>query len=334
MNMHQRRTCARLVFSLVLSATIAATAAPAHAAAPIQGGQAPGYYRIMVGAIEVTALSDGTIHFPMDTLLVGETPDAIRAAYKKAFQRLPAESSMNQFLVNTGSRLVLVDAGAGTVFGPTLGNTVASLRAAGYSPEQVDEVVITHMHADHTGGLAHDGKRTFPNAVLRIARADLDFWMNPANEAKSPEGVRPSFAVAREALAPYIASGKLEPFDGATQIVPGVRAIPAPGHTPGHTYFAVESNGEKHLAWGDVVHAAALQFAHPSVRIAWDSDDGAAEAAREKVFADAAAKGYIVAGAHLPFPGLGHVALAGDGKGYVFLPVTYSADRKPVALAK
>lgn len=329
-----RHTIKRLLFSVLIGTASAATFAPAHASAPLLGGQAPGYYRIMVGDIEVTALSDGTVDFPMDTLLVGASADEIRSAYKKAFQRLPAESSMNQFLVNTGSKLVLVDAGAGAFFGPTLGNTVASLRAAGYTPEQVDEVVITHMHVDHTGGLAHDGKRTFPNAVLRIARADLDFWMNPANEAKSPEGVRPSFPAAQKALKPYIAAGKLEPFDGATQIVPGIRAVPAPGHTAGHTYFLVESKGQELLAWGDVVHAAPVQFARPSVRIAWDSDDRAAEAAREKVFADAATRGYIVAGAHLPFPGLGHLVRASDGEGYVFVPVTYSVNRKPAPPAK
>jgi glyoxylase-like metal-dependent hydrolase (beta-lactamase superfamily II) len=163
-----------LTAACLAAASLSAAHAAAHAAAPIVGTQAPGYYRVLVGDIEVTALSDGTIDFPMDTLLIGKPATDIRAAYKAAFQKLPAESSMNQLLINTGSKLVLVDAGAGTVFGPTLGNTVANLRAAGYTPDQVDEVVITHMHADHTGGLAHDGERTFPNAELRIARADLD----------------------------------------------------------------------------------------------------------------------------------------------------------------
>ncbi len=301
---------------------------PVGASAPLAGAQAPGYYRIMVGDIEVTALSDGTIDFPMDTLLLGESPVTIRAAFAAAFQKLPAESSMNQFLVNTGSRLVLIDAGAGTFFGPTLGHTVANLRAAGYTPEQVDEVVITHMHADHTGGLVHDGKAVFPNAVLRIAKADVGFWMDPTNEPKAPEGVRVSFDVARKALAPYAASGRLKPFEGETEIVPGVRALPAPGHTAGHTYYAVESKGEKLLVWGDVVHAAAVQFANPKVFIAWDSDGSGAQGARESVFADAARKGYLVGGAHLPFPGLGHVARAADGTGYVFVPTTYTVNRR------
>jgi len=328
-----RSARALLLASIAFAAVTSFMLPPAHAAAPMVGTQAPGYYRTMVGDIEVTALSDGTIDFPMDTLLVGEPSGQIRAAYKSAFQRLPAETSMNQFLINTGSKLVLVDTGAGAFFGPTLGNTVASLRASGYRPEQVDDVVITHMHADHTGGLVHDGEPAFKNAVVHIARADLDFWMNPANETKAPEGVRASFNVAQKALAPYIAAGKLKPFDGNAEIVPGVTALPAPGHTAGHTYYAVESKGEKLLVWGDVVHAAAVQFKDPTVRIAWDSDDHGAEVAREKVLADASRGGYLIAGAHLPFPGLGHVARVAAGQGYVFVPVTYSANRKAVSSA-
>jgi len=316
----------RMLAAIALGALISFMQ-PAHASAPMAAPQAPGFYRIMVGDIEVTALSDGTIDFPMDTLLSGESPAQIRAAFAKAFQKLPAESSMNQFLVNTGSKLVLVDTGAGVFYGPTLGNTVASLRAAGYKPEQVDEVVITHMHADHIGGLVQDGKATFPNAVVRISRADVDFWMNAANESLAPEGVRGSFAVARKALAPYVAAGRLKPFDGETEIVPGVRALPAPGHTAGHTYYAVESKGQKLLVWGDVVHAAAVQFANPKVFIAWDSDGRGAQNARENALADAAREGYLVGGAHLPFPGLGHVVRAADGKGYVFVPVSYTVNR-------
>ena len=313
--------------TLTAACLAAASSSVVYAAAPIVGTQAPGYYRVMVGDIEVTALSDGTIDFPMDTLLTGESASQIRDAYEHAFQKLPAETSMNQFLINTGNKLVLVDAGAGMVFGPTLGNTVANLRAAGYTPEQVDEVVITHMHADHTGGLVHDGLRTFPNAELRIDKADVEYWMNPANEASAPEGVRVSFSVAQKTLGPYIAAGKLKTFIGETEIVPGVQAEPAHGHTAGHSYYVVQSKGEKLLVWGDVVHSAAVQFKDPSVRIAWDSDDHAAEGSREKVLADAARNRYLVAGAHLPFPGLGHVVAAADGKTYAFVPVTYSANR-------
>lgn len=325
------RVAAALLFALSAVA-VPALVTPAHAAAPLRGEQAPGYYRIMIGDIEVTALSDGTIDFPMDTLLTGERPEQIRAAFGKAFQRLPAESSMNQFLVNTGGRLVLVDAGAGTFFGPTLGRTLASLRAAGYTPEQVDDVVITHMHLDHTGGLVHDGERSFPNATVHIARAEHDFWMQPANASKVPEGVRQSFAVAREALQPYSDAGKLVTFDGEAVIAPGVRAIRLPGHTVGHTGYAIESRGETLLAWGDVVHAAAIQFADPSVRIVWDSDGQAARRERDAVLAQAAKEGFIVAGAHLPFPGLGHVTRAADGKGYVFVPVTYTVNRTPASV--
>jgi glyoxylase-like metal-dependent hydrolase (beta-lactamase superfamily II) len=296
-------------------------------AAPLVRAQAPGYYRLMLGDFEVTALSDGTIDFPMDQLLIGASPDTIRTQYRKAFQKLPVESSMNQFLINTGTRLVLVDAGAGKFYGPDLGHTVASLRAAGYAPEQVDEVVITHMHVDHIGGLLQNGQRAFPNATLHVDKAEYDYWMNHANESGASAAVRVSFDVARKTFEPYVAAGKLQLFDGETQITPGVRAIPRPGHTPGHSFFAVESKGAKLVLWGDVVHSAVMQFRDPSVRIVWDSDNREAERVREAAFADAARQGYLIGAAHLSFPSFGHVARAEDGSGYVYMPLSYTQNR-------
>jgi len=320
---------ARACLAGALACGIAAAFVPVStfAAAPMVHTQAPGYYRLMVGDVEVTALNDGTIDFPMDQLLIGISSEQIAAAYRKAFQTLPAESSINQFLVNTGAKLVLVDAGAGSFYGPTLGNTIDNLKAAGYSPDQVDEVVITHMHADHIGGLLKNGERAFPNATIRLDKTEYDFWMNPANRAKAPEGVRVSFDVAQKVFAPYIAAGKVQVFKGAAEIAPGIRAVAAPGHTPGHSFYVVESKGATLVLWGDVVHSAAVQFRDPFVRIAWDSDNHEAERAREAAFADAAKNGYMIGAAHLPFPSFGHVARAEDGKGYVYVPLNYTQNR-------
>jgi glyoxylase-like metal-dependent hydrolase (beta-lactamase superfamily II) len=126
-------------------------------------------------------------------------------------------------------------------------------------------------------------------------------------------------------LGPYVKAGKFSPFEGDTDLVPGVKAHAAYGHTPGHSIYVVESKGQKLVLWGDLMHVAALQFPDPSITIKFDSDSKAAMAARKKAFADAAKGGYWVAAAHLPFPGLGHLESA--AKGYAFLPANYTVIR-------
>ena len=137
-----------------------------HAEAPQVKAQAPGYYRMMLGDFEVTALSDGTVALPMTKLLTNTTPAKVEKALARSYLKDPVETSVNAYLVNTGSRLVLVDAGAAGLFGPTLGNLLANLKAAGYQPEQIDEVYLTHLHPDHVGGLLADG----PSGVVGSVR--------------------------------------------------------------------------------------------------------------------------------------------------------------------
>ncbi|MGI4880997.1 MAG: MBL fold metallo-hydrolase [Janthinobacterium lividum] len=314
--------------ALGLGLLMLATAMPlatARAAAPAAGAagtQAPGFFRWRLGAFEITAINDRTAMAPMDRVLHGAQPGEIAAAYARDFLPLPVETSHNQFLINTGTKLILVDTGDGQQTGPDGGRLTAALAAAGYRPDQVDIVLITHFHADHIGGLLRDGQRQFPNAVVRADRRELDHWLNPAAEAAASEGARGGFRIARTVFAPYLAAGQVKPFDGATEIAPGIRSIPAYGHTPGHSEYSVESGGQKLVLLGDALHAAPVQFADPKVTIAWDSDEAAARAVREKTFADAAQGGYWIAGAHLPFPGTGHLRAAGTG--YVFVPINYT----------
>jgi glyoxylase-like metal-dependent hydrolase (beta-lactamase superfamily II) len=295
----------------------------AEAGAPQQKTQAPGYYRMMLGAIELTALSDGTFPMETDKLLTNIKPEELAAALARSFLKNPVEASVNGFLVNTGSKLVLVDTGAGTLFGPTVGRLLANLKASGYEPLQVDEIYITHMHGDHAGGLSADGKRIFPNAIVRAAQAEADFWLSKAHMDAAPQDRRDGYQSAMNMLNPYVSAGKFKPFSGDTELVPGVRAMAAPGHTPGHTLYVVESEGQKLVLWGDLMHVAAAQFPDPSVTIRFDTDSGMAAAQRKKVFADAAEHGDWVAGAHLSFPGIGHLRAAGSG--YAFVPVNYGA---------
>ncbi len=308
-----------------LAALAMAALTAAHAGAPQAKGQAPGWYRMALGDFEVTALSDGTVELPVDKLLTNAPADRIQALLARSYLKAPVETSVNGYLVNTGSKLVLIDVGAAGLFGPTLGKLVANLKASGYQPEQVDEIYITHMHPDHVGGLVADGKAVFPNAVVRADTREGGFWLSQANMDAAPADSKGFFQGAMASLNPYVAAGKLKPFDGATDLVPGIRAVPAPGHTPGHTIYVVESKGSKLVAWGDLMHVAAVQFVQPSVTIQFDSDSKAAAPQREKNYADAAGKGYYVAVAHVAFPGIGQ--LRADGSGYAWVPANYSAGK-------
>ena len=305
--MHRTRLtqAARAAALLVAVAfSTAATTLPALAAAPLARTQAPGFYRMMLGDFEVTALSDGTLAVDVDKDL--RQPAAkTEAALAKSFLKAPVPTSVNAFLVNTGAKLVLIDTGTGGAFDPSAGSLLANLKASGYAPEQVDDVFITHSHGDHVGGLAKDGAAVFPNAVVHAGKADIE-----AAQAKP-----------NNPFAPYATAKHLQPIEGAAEVVPGVRAWPTPGHTPGHTSYVVESGGQKMIVTGDLIHVAAVQLDDPAVTITYDSDPKAAEAQRAKVFAQAARDGALVAASHLQFPGIGH--LRANGKGWAYVPVNY-----------
>ncbi len=316
-------SASRQFVSLALAAVCAAfTTGSTFAAAPQVKTQAPGYYRVMLGDFEITALSDGTVQLPVDKLLTNTRPGQVDKALKQSFLKAPLDTSVNGYLVNTGSKLVLIDTGAASLFGPTLGNLIANLKAAGYQPEQVDEIYITHMHADHVGGLMAGDKLAFPNATVRADQHDADFWLSKENLDKAPADAKGFFQGAMASLNPYVAAGKFKPFDGNTDLVPGIKAMAARGHTPGHSTYLVESQGQKLVLWGDLMHVAAVQFAQPSVTIQFDTDSKAAAAQRKLAYADAAKQGYLVGSAHLSFPGLGH--LRRDGAGYAWVPVNYN----------
>jgi glyoxylase-like metal-dependent hydrolase (beta-lactamase superfamily II) len=305
-----------------LAATLIALS-PAHAAAPQLKTQAPGYHRMLLGDFEVTALSDGTVRLPMDKLLQAHPGEAAQR-FARARLEVPVETSVNGYLINTGTKLVLIDTGAAGNFGPTLGRLVANLRASGYQPEQVDEVYITHLHPDHVGGLvAADGQRAFPNAVVRADKADAAYWLSSENMQKAPKDAQGFFQAAMASLKPYVDAGKFQPFDGPTELVPGIQAVPLHGHTPGHSGYLVRSQGQQLLVWGDVMHAAAVQMPDPGVTIQFDTDPKAAAPQRRKVMAEAAREGTWIAGAHLSFPGLGR--LRAQGKDYEWQPLNYSS---------
>ncbi|MBN8227771.1 MBL fold metallo-hydrolase [Corallococcus macrosporus] len=224
---------------------------------------------------------------------------------------------------------MLVDAGAGKAFGPDAGGRLLnSLRAAGYRPEDIDAVLLTHLHGDHFAGLTAEGKAVFPNATVYVEKNEADFWLDASKEKTVPEVFRPFFPQAAAAFAPYLAANKVKKFSGSTELLPGVRSIATPGHTPGHAFYAVESKGQQMQFWGDLIHAKDVQFRSPGVTIKFDLDSAAAARQRLKAMTDAAAKGYYVGASHISFPGIGHVVP--EGKAFTWLPANYSvAGLKP-----
>ena len=310
--------------TVLAACACALLAAPAFGAAPMAKTPAPGYFRMMLGDFEVTAVNDGTVDLPVDKLLQGIKPAVINAALTRSFLKAPLETSVNAFVINTGSKLVLVDAGAAGLFGPTLGKFVANLKAAGYQPEQIDEIYLTHMHADHVGGLTANGKPVFPNAVVRAEKQESDYWLSQANMDKTP-AMADAFKGAMLSLNPYVSAGKFKAFEGNVELMPGISSLSGKGHTPGHATYIVESRGQKLVLIGDLVHVSAVQFDHPEATMSFDSNQKSAAAERKQAF-DAAARGrYLVGAVHLQFPGIGHIRK--DGKGYEFIPVNYTQMR-------
>jgi glyoxylase-like metal-dependent hydrolase (beta-lactamase superfamily II) len=312
-----------LIRSKAAAAVLALAALPATAAPPQLATQAPGYFRQSFGEVQVTALYDGVIDLPT-SLLKGLDAQGIQQLLARMFIGGPrgVQTAVNAYLVHTGRQLLLVDTGAGACFGPTLGQMPANLKAAGYTPADVDAVLVTHLHPDHLCGLLDaDGRPAFPNATVWAAKPDADFWLDAQTAAKAPKDMQPFFAMARKAAAPYQAAGRLRTFAEGDAIVPHVRAVATPGHTPGHTSFLVGEGAHALLVWGDIVHSHAVQFAHPEVSIEFDVDQPTAIDSRQKLFARAAREGWWVGGAHLPFPGIGHVRA--DAKGYAWVPVEY-----------
>ncbi len=298
--------------------------APPSGSAPPAGRQVPGYWRMAVGDAVVTALFDGRVALSPSILkgIAGSDAERLLAAMFVPQSADGVQTAVNAYLIDQGGRLTLIDAGAAACFGPTLGQIVDNLAAAGYAPSQVNAVVLTHLHGDHVCGVTSaDGKRVFANAEIYAAQADADFWLSEAIAAAAPEGARGFFKAARDAVKPYQAAGRFKTFAAGADPLPGVKAVPSNGHTPGHTSYLVESQGQSLLIWGDIVHSHSIQFQRPEVALEFDVDTAAAIATRKRIFAQAADGKLWVAGAHLPFPGLGHVRREADA--WRWLPAEY-----------
>ncbi|WP_419693451.1 MBL fold metallo-hydrolase [Mesorhizobium muleiense] len=303
---------------------LANVSVPAVARAPLVDAATLGALRRNVGSVQVTALLDGYIDIGSELVIGLAEADAERLA-EASFQKPgPRRAPVNAYLINLGDRLVLVDAGTSDSMGPSLGRLPAAIEAAGVSPDQIDTLLITHMHPDHINGvLTPAGQAQFPNAELVVTATDYAFWHDDANMNQAPDEAKPFFIGARKAAAAY--ADRLRQVDGEREALGSIRTVPLPGHTPGHAGFIVESDGEALFIWGDVVHMAIYQFARPDWSIAFDVDSKLAAETRKRTLDRVAADRMLIAGMHLPFPGIGHVAR--DGDAYRFVP-----DEWPYAL--
>ena len=282
----------------------------------------PGYYNMQIGDLPVTVLSDGTNPLPLGTLLLNAKPGQLKNSFASNFLNTTVDASDNAFLIRTGGKLILVDAGCGDLLGPSFGQLTKSLQNAGVQPGQINAVLLTHMHPDHCGGLMRNGKMVFPNATVYFAKAEGAFWLSEEHLKNAPAAFKAYFQNAQNSVLPYVKAGKTVTFNPGEKLFPGITTVGTPGHTPGHTSYAIESNGEKLLILGDLVHAAAVQFADPDIAISFDSDPKQAVITRKRIFNDAAKGKYLIAGEHLSFPGVGHLKVKGNG--YEFVPANYT----------
>jgi glyoxylase-like metal-dependent hydrolase (beta-lactamase superfamily II) len=299
--------------------------APAHAAVPATGKQAPGFYRYKVGSFECTSINDGARTFPMPDTFVRNVPreQALAAAEAAYMPKGMITVPFNPQIINTGTKLVLIDAGYGPGIAPSVGLLPAGMTAAGIDPGAIDVVVLSHLHPDHINGVkTADGKIAFPNAEIMAPAMDWAFWMNDENAAKAESNpmMKGYFANTRKILSDI--ASKVTKYEWGKEVAPGITALDTHGHTPGHTSFVVSSGSSKILIQSDVTNIPELFLRNPEWHVMFDVDPQQAVATRQRFYDMAAAEKALIVGFHFSFPSLGHVEKAGAG--YQLVPVAWN----------
>jgi len=268
--------------------------------------------KLQIGDIEITALNDGPLPATLESFIEFPREEAERLSGAKAGD--PLFLPVNAYLLRRGDKRMLIDTGCGPSMGPELGQLPNTLRALGIAPETIDTVLLTHIHPDHALGLVDaSGRAVFPNAELIVHDDEAAFWLNRDAPAGASERIVRNIAKGRAACAPYRARLRTV-RDG--DALPGVSAISLPGHTPGHTGWLVHSGDDAVLIWGDIVHLPAVQVPRPDAAMVFDVDPALARATRQRTFDRVAADHLRVAGAHLDFPGFGHITRHGTSYRY------------------
>lgn len=303
--------------SLAALGTIGAS--PACAGAPMLGGARPSIYRFKLGSFEITNILDGYVQGNGPHPIFGNNqPPEVVQAYAKS-QGLPPTRMENIFvntLVNTGKELVLFDVGNGKARTPSAGKLPDLLVTAGYKPEQVDVVVITHGHPDHIGGLMEGGKPVYPNARYVFGEAEFDYWKKGDNIAEARKANREQFM---QVAVPF--GEKATFLKGEGEVVAGIRAVPAFGHSPGMMAYHIESDGQRLLNWADVANHYIMSIQQPEWHVAFDHEKELAVATRKRVFDMVANEKLPVVGYHMPFPSAGFVEKTAAS--YRWVPASY-----------
>ena len=308
---------------------LTSSSTPAQATEPAVGAQAPGFYRYKVGAYECTSINDGARSFPLPDTFVRNVPKAQAVEAAEAAYMPPGMVTVpfNPQVINTGSKLVLIDAGNGVAnFEPSkgaVGRTLQNLAAAGINPKKIDVVLLSHLHPDHTNGIrAADGSIAFPNAEIMVPSVDWAFWMSDENAAKaqSNEMMKNYFANVKKTFAGI--ESKVTKYDWGKEVAPGITSIETPGHTPGHTSFAIASGNSTILIQSDVTNIPEFFLRNPDWHVAYDTDGDLAQKTRHKFYDMAAAEKATVVGFHFTFPCIGHVEK--DGAKYRLIPSAWN----------
>ncbi len=267
-----------------------------------------------VGDLTITAVSDGYLHASFDFLANIDPADASRMQ-ENAGIRDHSSIHINCYLVRGGGRTVLIDAGAGG-FKQWGGRLKTNLRLAGIQPSEIDAILLTHAHPDHVGGLMDaSGEAVFPNAELVAHHQEVVFWQDDGNLSRAPERARGNFLVARQAFDGY--RDRLRTFE-AGEVLPGITAVPLPGHTAGHTGYRLDSGDESLLVWGDIVHFPQIQVPRPEVSIAFDQDAHLAADTRSRLLDLVASDRLLIAGMHLGEPGFARIERTGGSYGVAY----------------
>ncbi|QPF94878.1 MBL fold metallo-hydrolase [Bradyrhizobium commune] len=300
-----------------------------NAAVPQSGAQAPGFYRYKVGSFECTSINDGARSFPMpDTFVTNvKKEEALAAADAAYMPKGMVTVPFNPQLINTGSKLVLIDTGNGVAnLEPSkgaVGRTLQNLQAAGVDPKTIDVVLLSHLHPDHTNGIRlADGSLAFPNAEIMVPVKDWEFWTSADNAAKAESNamMKNYFANVKKTFDGL--ESKVTKYDWGKEVAPGITSIATPGHTPGHTSFAVASGDAKVLIQSDVTNIPEFFLRNPDWHVVFDTDAELAQETRHKFYDMAAAEKATVIGFHFTFPSVGHVEK--DGAKYRLIPSAWN----------